>query len=164
MTAELITRCVKILIAFLLLWGGMWFFNTMGCSRIEGPEMTPTYPAEKNAFIDPRIHRADQLQRDDVVAYVCEIPGSRSGGARKVTARVVGLPGDRVKMVKGEVFVNGDRTATGAPDKKAVDDYAEIFVPRDTVFVLCDNRSASKNLDSRTLGPIGCWSIVGKLR
>jgi signal peptidase I len=164
MTAELITRCVKILIAFVLLWGGMWLFNTMGCSRIEGPEMTPTLVAEKNALIDPRIHRAEQLQRDDVIAYSCELPGTR-GGPRKVTARVVGLPGDRVKMVKGEVFVNGDRAATGvAPDKKAADDYAEIFVPRDTVFVLCDNRSASKTLDSRTLGPIGCWAIVGKLR
>ena len=44
------------------------------------------------------------------------------------------------------------------------EDYAEIVVPRGTVFVLCDNRSASKSLDSRTLGPIGAWAIVGKLR
>jgi signal peptidase I len=163
MTVELITRYVKILIVFVLLWTATWFFNTMGCSRIDGPEMTPTYQAEKSYFIDPRVHRADQLNHDDIVAYIYEMPGGK--GSRKVTARVVGLPGDRVRMVKGEVLVNGEKAATNvSPDKKAADDYAEIFVPRNTVFVLCDNRGATKNLDSRTLGPIGCWAIVGKLR
>jgi len=162
MTVQLITRYVKILIVFVLLWGGLWIFNSMGCNRMES-EMTPTLPAEKNAFIDPRVHQADQLNRDDIIAYSCELSGGK--GQRRVTARVVGLPGDRVKMVKGEVFVNGERAATSvSPDKKAADDYAEIFVPRDTVFVLCDNRSGTRNLDSRSLGPIGCWAIVGKLR
>ena len=163
MNAALITRCVKILVAFLLIWGGLWFFNTAGCARTEGGEMMPAIPAEKSLFIDPRVNRAEQLKPDDVILYSCEIPGSRT--ARKVAARVVGLPGDRVKLVKGEVFVNGQRAATSvAPDKKAADDYAEIFVPRDSVFVLCDSRSGSKNLDSRALGPIGCWAIVGKVR
>lgn len=162
MTVELITRYVKILIVFVLLWGGLWLFNSVGCNRME-TEMTPTLPAEKNALIDPRVHQADQLNHDDLIAYSCELPGGK--GQRKVTARVVGLPGDTVKMVKGEVFVNGQRAATSvSPDKKVLDDYAEIFVPRDTVFVLCDNRSVSRNLDSRTLGPIGCWAIIGKLR
>ena len=163
MSVELITRYVKILIVFVLLWTGLWAFNTVGCSRIDGPEMMPTFAAEKNALIDPRVHSAEQLNRDDVVAYIFEQPGNR--GSRKATARVVGLPGDRVKMVKGEVYVNGERAAGGGSgDKKTGDDYAEIFVPRNTVFVLCDNRSGTKTIDSRTLGPIGCWSIAGKLR
>jgi signal peptidase I len=162
MTVELITRYVKILIAFVLLWAGLWVFNSMGCNRIEA-EMTPTLPAEKNALIDPRVHQADQLNRDDIIAYSCELPAGK--GRKNVTARVVGLPGDTVKMLKGEVFVNGQRAATSvSPDKKANDDYAEIFVPRDTVFVLCDNRSTTRGLDSRSLGPIGCWAIIGKLR
>ncbi len=162
MTVELITRYVKILLAFVLLWGGLWVFNSMGCNQV-GPEMSPTIPEGKRALIDPRVHQAAELSRDDIVAYACEVPGKGSHG---VTARVVGLPGDRVKIVKGDVFVNGERAATSvASDKKAADDYAEIFVPRDTVFVLCDNRGGTtRNLDSRTLGPIGCWAIVGKLR
>jgi signal peptidase I len=163
MIVELTTRFVKILIVFVLLWGGLWIFNSMGCNRVES-EMTPTLPADKNCLLDPRIHQADQLSRDDLVAYAYEIPGGK--GAKKVTARVVGLPGDRVKMVKGEVFVNGERAAASvAADRKIADDYAEIFVPRNTVFLLCDNRGGStKSVDSRTLGPIGCWSILGKLR
>ncbi|HVR86498.1 MAG TPA: signal peptidase I [Planctomycetota bacterium] len=163
MTVELITRFVKILIGFVLVWGGLWIFNSVGCNRLES-EMTPTLPAQKNVMTDPRVHQAEQLNHDDFIAYDYEIPGGK--GAKRVTARVVGLPGDRVKMVKGEVFVNGERAATSvATDRKAADDYAEIFVPRNTVFVLCDNRGGNtKSVDSRSLGPIGCWAIVGKLR
>lgn len=161
MTVELITRYVKVLIGFVLLWTGVWFFNNFGCSRVEGPEMTPAIAAEKNAMIDPNVRRPEQLQRDDVVAYIYDIGGKAA--TRRVTARVVGLPGDRVKIVKGDVFVN-DQKAGITTEKKAVEDYAEIIVPRNTIFALCDNRSTSKGLDSRTLGPIGYWSIVGKLR
>jgi signal peptidase I len=160
MTVELITRYVKILIAFVLLWTGIWFFNNFGCSRVEGPEMVPAIPADKNALIDPKARLPEQLNREDVIAYVYDLG---KGVPKKITARVVGLPGDRVKMVKGEVYVNGEHFGAGA-DKKATEDYAEIIVPRDTVFALCDNRGSTKLWDSRSLGPIGTWAIVGKLR
>jgi hypothetical protein len=33
------------------------------------------------------------------------------------------------------------------------------------VYVLCDNRSANtRGMDSRSLGPIGSWAILGKMR
>ena len=161
MTVELITRYVKVLIGFVLLWLGIWVYNIFGFSRVEGPEMQPAVSAEKNALIDPRVRQPDQLHRDDVVAYIYDIGGK--GGQRRVTARVVGLPGDRVKMVKGDLFVNNEKAGV-TTDKKTVEDYAEIIVPRNTIFTLCDNRSNSKGLDSRALGPIGYWAIVGKLR
>jgi signal peptidase I len=161
MTVELLTRYVKVLIAFVLLWTGVWFFNNFGCSRVEGPEMTPAIAAEKNALIDPRVRKPEEMNRDDVIAYIYDI-GAR-GTSRRVTARILGLPGDRVKIVKGDVFVNNEKIGS-TTDKKSSEDYAEIIVPRNTIFTLCDNRSTSKGLDSRTLGPIGYWAIVGKLR
>jgi signal peptidase I len=159
MTVELITRYVKILIGFVLVWGAIWFFNNFGCNRIDGNEMTPTLAAEKNALIDPRTRHPDDLKRDDFVAYSCEIKGQ----VKKVTARVIGLPGDRVKIVKGDVLVNNAKVSGTTDKKAAAENYAEIIVPRNTVFVLCDNR-AQKTLDSRSLGPIGYWAIIGKLR
>ena len=161
MTVELITRYVKILIGFVLLWIGVWVFNNFGCSRVEGPEMTPAIPPEKNALIDPRIRQPEELHREDVIAYIYDI--GAKGHSRRVTARVVGLPGDKVKIVKGDLYVNNEKTGA-SQDKKSQEDYAEIIVPRNTIFALCDNRSASKGLDSRALGPIGYWAILGKLR
>jgi signal peptidase I len=161
MTVELITRYVKVLIGFVLLWIGVWVFNNFGCSRVEGPEMTPAIPPEKNALIDPRVRQPEELRRDDVIAYIYDI--GAKGHARRVTARVVGFPGDKVKIVKGDLYVNNEKTGA-SQDKKSAEDYAEIIVPRNTIFALCDNRGASKGLDSRSLGPIGYWAIVGKLR
>jgi signal peptidase I len=161
MTIELITRYVKILIGFVLVWGGIWVFNNYGCSRVEGPEMTPTIPADKSVGIDTKVHTPDQLTRDDVIMYTYDVGGK--GSARKVTARVIGLPGDRVKIVKGEVYLNNEKLG-GSSDKKTAEDYSEIIVPRNTVYALCDNRSTTKTLDSRTIGPIGSWAIVGRLR
>ena len=161
MTVELITRYVKILIAFVLVWGGMWVFNNYGCSRVEGPEMQPTIPADKSVGLDPKVRHPEQLNRDDIVLFAYDI--AQKGTTRKVAARVVGLPGDRVKIVKGDLFVNNEKTGSNS-DKRAAEDYAEIMVPRDTVFVLCDNRGQTKDLDSRKIGPIGSWAILGKVR
>ncbi len=161
MTVELITRYVKILIGFVLVWLGVWVYNNFGCSRVEGPEMQPTLIAEKNVSIDPKARQPEQLNRDDIVVYAYDI--GQKGTTRRVTARVVGLPGDRVKIVKGEVLVNNEKVGSSG-DKKSGEDYAEIIVPRNTIFALGDNRSASKGVDSRTLGPIGSWAIIGKVR
>jgi len=159
MTVELITRYVKILIGFVVVWGSIWFFNNFGCNRIDGNEMVPALAAEKSVLIDPKTRHPDDLKKDDIVVYSYEIKSA----LKKVTARVIGLPGDRVKIVKGDVLVNNAKVS-GSSDKKAAgENYAEIVVPRNTVFVLCDNRT-QKGLDSRSLGPIGYWAIIGKLR
>jgi signal peptidase I len=160
MTMLHLSRYLKILVVFILLWGGMFVFNNYGCSRAEGPEMQPTIPMEKSLTLDPNARNPKDLHRDDIIVYLYDI--AQKGATRKVTSRVVGLPGDRVKIVKGEIFVNNERI--GSADKKAVEDYAEIIVPRDTVFAIGDNRSGSKDLDSRKIGPIGTWAIVGKMR
>jgi signal peptidase I len=120
--------------------------------------MTPALEAHKSVVIELKTRSPEELKRDDIVVYSCEIRGA----LKNPTARVIGLPGDRVKMVKGEVLVNNSKVG-GPVDKKAAENYAEIIVPRNTVFVLCDNRS-QRTLDSRSLGPIGSWAILGKLR
>src|SRR6185436_3063656 len=130
MTIELITRYVKILIGFVLIWGGIWVFNNFGCSRVEGPEMQPTIASEKNVGIDTKVRQPEQLTRDDIIMYTYDVAGK--GSTRKVTARVVGLPGDRVKIVKGEVYLNNEKLG-GSSDKKSAEDYSEIIVPRNTV-------------------------------
>src|SRR5262245_15814086 len=107
MTVELITRYVKILIGFVVVWGAIWFFNNFGCNRIEGNEMAPVLAAEKSVLIDPKARHPDDLKKDDIVAYSVEVKGS----LKKVTARVIGLPGDRVKIVKGDVLVNNAKVS-----------------------------------------------------
>ena len=154
---------IKLLVLFTLIWVGLWFFNNYGCRRVDGREMEPALPAEKMVTIDPNVRNTDQLGRDDFIAYSFVIGSS---GSKNIIGRVIGLPGDRVRIENGDVYLNGEKLAASYVSEKGKgqENYAEIIVPRDTVFVLCDNRMNAKLMDSRALGPIGTWAIAGKLR
>jgi signal peptidase I len=165
MTVELVLRYAKILAGFVVVWVVMWVFNTYGCQRVEGDEMEPTIPRDKPKIITPKIHRPDQLERGDIVSFIYNVPGRST---RPVAARVIGLPGERVRIEKGDVFVNdakvGGEYVSAA--NRSNDDYAEVIVPRDTVFVLCDRRKVQIQQipwDSRGVGPVPMWAILGTI-
>jgi signal peptidase I len=87
-------------------------------------------------------------------------------GAGKSTAvfikRVVGMPGDRISLVNGDVIRNGgpERLIRTALCRGAVCSFPKpITVPPSEYFVLGDNRSASD--DSRFWGPVPRAWIIG---
>jgi signal peptidase I len=161
MTTELIIRYVKVLIVFVLLWVGIWAYNNYGCRRLDGAEMAPTFPPG-NYVVRPKIRTPDQLQHDDVVSYTVVVGGK----VRDVAGRVIGLPGDRVRIEKGEVYRNGNKIGSSyvGAQQRTTEDYAEVVVPRDSVFILCDARRASSLFDSRGVGPVGQWAITGRFK
>jgi signal peptidase I len=163
MTVELITRYAKLLIFFAIIWVGIWAYNNHGCRKIEGPEMEPAISPESFKWVAPTVYRPDQLQRDDFIIYKYVQAGKQQ---QSFAARVVGLPGDKVRIVKGEVFVNEDRIRDDYvhAGQRSADSLEEMIVPRDTVFVLCDNRNRYALFDSRGIGPVGMWAILGKIR
>ncbi|MBO9533452.1 MAG: signal peptidase I [Solirubrobacteraceae bacterium] len=77
--------------------------------------------------------------------------------------RVVGLPGDRLRIVHGHVIRNGH--VIDEPYARTCDDeacnIAEFSVPQGHYFVLGDNRGDSS--DSRYWGPITHDEIVGRI-
>jgi signal peptidase I len=81
---------------------------------------------------------------------------------------VIGLPGETIELVDGQVFitpVNGERFALEEPYVEFTDesDYGPYKVPEAHYFVLGDNRPASA--DSRTSrGPIPRSDIIGRAR
>lgn len=163
MTVELITRYVRLIVGFALLWAGMYVYNNYGCRKLEGTEMEPEMMRDNFRRINPTVRLPSQLAYEDVIVYSFIVAGS---GQRSVGARVMGLPGDTVKLVKGKVYRNGQvvrDTFVGAVNESR-EDFEEIIVPRDTVFVLCDNRRMFRYTDSRGIGPVGSWAILGKLQ
>lgn len=156
---ELVLRWVKLGAGFVFFWVLLWVYNARGCQRIEGKEMEPTLTAQKTQTIKPG--RLEDLERGDIVSFSTASSGR---GIKAVAARVIGLPGDRVRIEKGEVLVNGSKSGSeyvSAPNK-STEDYAEIIVPRDSVFLLCDNRKVGLTLDSRAIGPVSKWALNGR--
>ncbi|HLX26627.1 MAG TPA: signal peptidase I, partial [Candidatus Cybelea sp.] len=96
-----------------------------------------------------------QPRRGDIVAFRYE-DGSRT----MFIKRVIGLPGDRIRIDKGYVFVNGVALAepyVRFPDTRS---FAEITVPKTSVYVLGDNRAESE--DSRSFGPVSDDRLIGR--
>lgn len=99
--------------------------------------------------------------------------------------RLIGLPGDKIRVEKGVVFVNdhalsNDYTAAywqqqGCWDTDSplanqaessmaniVPDQAEVTVPQGEYFVMGDNRTRSGSEDSRLFGPIPRSDVAGR--
>lgn len=90
-----------------------------------------------------------------------------------IIKRVVGLPGDTLATVEGQLYRNGAAVAEpwarppGAEDTAAFESrpgsprtWGPIVVPPDSHFVLGDNRPNS--YDSRYHGPVGVASLLGR--
>lgn len=96
------------------------------------------------------------------------VPGRHSENFIK---RVVGLPGDRLKIIRGHVYINGKRLNEPYINKQDSCDEPQTFssdctfsleitIAPDHYFMMGDNRNASA--DSRYWGPVPRKYIVGE--
>lgn len=100
-------------------------------------------------------------QRGDIVVFDPPVNGT----TKPYIKRVIGLPGERITIHDGQVFVNGEPldepyiegTSTMWPNG---DPGRELVVPENYLFVLGDNRNNST--DSRTFGPVSMDAVIGK--
>ena len=75
--------------------------------------------------------------------------------------RVIGLPGEKVQIIQGQVFINDQPLEE--PFQPVPGTYSmstPVIVPEDQVFVLGDNRNNSN--DSHNWGPLPVENIVGR--
>ena len=98
-------------------------------------------------------------QRGDVVAF--RSPRDQS---RAFVMRVVGLPGETVKLVGGQLHIDGDPVAEPylAGANRTVETSPTWTVPAGEYFVMGDNRRASA--DSRAWGTVPTELIYGRVR
>ncbi len=123
--------------------------------QVSGLSMEPHILSGEYVLINTFAYRLGQPRRGEIVAFRHE------GDARAIfIKRVVGLPGDRVRIVRGQVFLNGSRL--DEPYVQHADDrsFAETTVPAASVYVLGDNRAESE--DSRFFGPVSEDRLIGR--
>jgi signal peptidase I len=74
--------------------------------------------------------------------------------------RVIGLPGDKVEVKSGKVYVNDNPIDEPYIKEAPFSPFAATVVPPNHLFVMGDNRNASR--DSRSFGMLPIDLIVGK--
>lgn len=96
-----------------------------------------------------------RIRRFDVV--ICRYPG-RKGHFVK---RVVGLPGERISMEEGALYINGAEVTEDFPLRRSLRGFDERTLGPDEYFVMGDNRPCSS--DSRRVGPIHRRAILARV-
>ncbi|MGI9295836.1 MAG: signal peptidase I [Pseudomonadales bacterium] len=149
--------------------------------KIPSDSMTPTVLRGDYLFADMRYNCPTckiEFERGDVAIFV--YPNNRN---RLYIKRIIGLPGDEVRIEKGHVFVNGSPLSNTEELEKdstsRIETYGErswrvsrapesesephtLRIPQGQVLVLGDNRANTK--DSRHFGTVPLSDVVGRAR
>ena len=127
--------------------------------RAQGPSMEPNYANGHHFVIDRSSFQRRPPQRGQVIVFTHP---SLDGEA--MLKRVVGLPGEKIGLAMGRVYIDDEPLNEPYLPTQQEDNHLwnlEWQLNQDEFFVLGDNRSDS--LDSRRLGPIREGWIVGKV-
>jgi signal peptidase I len=125
--------------------------------RVEGTSMLPRLEDRDRLFINKFVYHVSAIERGDVVVF--RYPRDLE---KSYIKRVIALPGDRLRIDHGEVWLNGKRQIEAyVPDEfRDSRSMAEMVVPEGTYFMMGDHRSISS--DSREFGPVERSLIYGK--
>jgi signal peptidase I len=125
--------------------------------RVEGISMMPGLVDQDRLFINKFEYHLGEIHRGDVVVFF--YPRDQRVSYIK---RVVGVPGDTVRIDRGQVYVNGEALKEPYVPVLYEDDHSmgELTVPAGQYFVLGDHRSVAS--DSRYFGTVPRALIYGK--
>jgi signal peptidase I len=125
--------------------------------RVEGTSMLPRLEDHDRLFINKFVYRISSIHRGDVVVFHYPRDPEKS-----YIKRVIGLPGDRIYIERGRVYLNGkpQRESYVPEEYRDTRSMAEMVVPEDAYFMMGDHRSISS--DSREFGPVDRDLIYGK--
>src|SRR3989339_11473 len=130
---------------------------------VKGASMEPNFYDSEYLIIDELSYRLRTPERGEIVVF--HYPGNRSEYFLK---RIIGLPGERVKIKDGQGIIYNDQNPDGLVLKEnylpaGLQNKPDVIYNLDAnhFFVLGDNRNSS--FDSRFFGPIDQNEIVGRV-
>ena len=151
--------------------------------RIPSESMVPTLAVGQRVLVDRVTERFGDPERGDIMVFkpprgaddnVCGVRKGPTQPCRQPTKdrsetnfikRVVGLPGERLKVVDNRVYINGKPQDEPFINKDTPCDQLcnlerEIKIPKGHYFMMGDNRGESA--DSREWGPVPKRWMIGK--
>ncbi|HYP28336.1 MAG TPA: signal peptidase I [Blastocatellia bacterium] len=126
--------------------------------KVEGTSMQPRLENEERIFVNKFVYAFEPIERGDIVVFWYPDDPSKS-----FIKRVIGLPGERVRVERGQVFIDGrpiDEPYLAPERNLSTRVVKEEVVKKHYYYVMGDNRDASN--DSRSWGPVPEKYIYGK--
>jgi signal peptidase I len=122
--------------------------------KIDGSSMEPNLHHGEFVIVSKINYRLGEPERGDVVVF--DFPRNIT---EEYIKRIIGLPGEQVRVENGMVYVNG--SFLSEPYLMVEANYeGEWVVPEDALFVLGDNRNNSS--DSHNWGMVPMQNVIGE--
>ncbi len=149
---KLVWELVSVVVPALLI---ALFINVCVAEAVEiemGSSMEPNMSVGNRVMTEKISYQLHEPRRGDVV--VADISEQEAG----LIKRVIALPGEIVEVRQGHVYINGEMLFEPWVTHFGGSEYPATIVPENHVFILGDNRVASR--DSRAIGPIPLENIT----
>lgn len=157
MLKQIIEVLKIVVIAFAISWGLR--ATVVDARVVPTPSMVPTIQINDRLLVDKISYRFSDIHRGDVVVF--HPPSYVDQSGFDYVKRVIGLPGDRIEIKDGKVFINDSELNEPYEKEKPDYTYGPIVVPEETYFVMGDNRNQSN--DSHYWGVLAKKNIIGKV-
>lgn len=156
---EVLTWAIEIAIVLVLAFVLVYFVGLR--TSVIGRSMEPTLCGTDEILVDRFVYKLTDPRKDDIIVF---LPNGNEKSHYYVK-RVIGVPGDTVKIVDGRILVNGEEYK-GDLEYEAVTDPGiaeeEITLGTDEFFVLGDNLDSSEDSRYPNIGNISKSYIIGK--
>jgi len=144
----------------------------LGITTVYNTSMYPTLK-EKNILLINKISKIDQ---GDIITFKTNLKLSKTdietlnpikrllvneNTTKNLVKRVIGLPGDKIEINSGFVFVNDVKLDETYVDAVTMGDVVIESLPDNMYFVMGDNRSVSLDSRSEIIGLINKEDIIG---
>ncbi len=136
-------------------------------NEVKGSSMYPNFVDKEYLLTEKISYRFGTPQRGDVVIFKAPAGEPCAVDGCEYIKRVIGIPGDKVMVKEGDVYLNGERLDQSfLPEMvySSSGDFCaegeEVVVPENSYLCFGDNRPNSR--DGREFGPIGKDLLIGK--
>lgn len=138
----------------------VWFFGYR--VQMTGQSMETGIDDGDRLLLNRAAYAVKTPKRGDIVAFY----PSGNPNVNPTVKRVMGVPGDRLRVEDGYLYINGEEYK-GSPEYKNISDpgvlSSEITLGPDEYFVLGDNITASEDSRFTTVGYISAGDIIGRV-
>ena len=130
-------------------------------TEVSGHSMEPTLQHGDNLIVDKISYRFREPERYEIIVFPYQYKENTY-----YIKRIIGLPGETVEIIDGEVYINGELLADEHYGKEVMLDPGiaaeSITLGDDEYFVLGDNRKNSEDSRSADIGKVKRSYIYGK--
>ncbi len=131
-------------------------------SLIIGQSMEPSFYEKQVVLVEKASYILHQPLRGDVIVAQSDLPLNK-WFKKAIIKRVIGLPGDTIKISDGAVYINGTKYSEPYIKDNYTPVDGEWVVPEHSLFVMGDNRYHSNDSRFQEVGYIDYSDIKGKV-